>query len=117
MVRKRGRHIIDHLFQTVWPEVRDVDLHITPETFKSISKNIYKNLCEKWGDAHRVLCLLCLQDPDLDEYIVQLFKSHMIIPPKRPNAFGRFLSSLVKALSKPFRWRNKVHVILQTCVS
>lgn len=112
MVPERGCDISDHLFESVWPEVEDVDLHVTPETFKSLAKKIYKDLCKKWDDAHHVLCLLKLQDPDIDKYIVHLLKVHMTSPPKRPNAFCRFFSSLGKALSKPFRRRNKVGVLL-----
>ncbi|KAL7395072.1 hypothetical protein ABVT39_009634 [Epinephelus coioides] len=92
--------IINCLFEKIWAEVQGGDYDITPETFKSLDKTIFKDLCRFWGCAELVLVSLCQEQPEMD-YAVCTFARHLKTPQR--NNICRFFSSLGRVISKPFR--------------
>ncbi|KAL7402886.1 hypothetical protein ABVT39_021262 [Epinephelus coioides] len=75
---------------------------VLPETFKSLDKDVFKELCQHWGSAQMVLVSMNQDEPRVDNYIASTFKCHLMTPAKRPNAISRFFSRVGKVISKPF---------------
>ncbi|KAL7402320.1 hypothetical protein ABVT39_013121 [Epinephelus coioides] len=61
---------------------------ILPETFKSLDKDVFKDLCQHWGSAQMVLVSMNQDEPRVDNYIASTFKCHLMTPAKRPNAIS-----------------------------
>ncbi|KAJ4925712.1 hypothetical protein JOQ06_018432 [Pogonophryne albipinna] len=61
---------------------------------------VHKDLCKKWGNAEIVLVALCLERPDVVDYIVSTFKNRLMKPPKKGSTISRFCSSVAKDFSK-----------------
>lgn len=92
---------IDRLFNKIWAEVEGADFDISPGTFKSLDKAVFKDLCEFWGCAELVLLSMNQGEQEID-HIARTFKHHLKTPPKQRSAICRFFSSLGQAISKPF---------------
>ncbi|KAL7396891.1 hypothetical protein ABVT39_013119 [Epinephelus coioides] len=92
--------IINCLFEKIWAEVQGADYDITPETFKSLDKTIFKDLCRFWGCAELVLVSLCQEQPEMD-YAVCTFTRHLKTPQR--STICRFFSSLGRVISNSFR--------------
>ncbi|KAL7401802.1 hypothetical protein ABVT39_004770 [Epinephelus coioides] len=97
-----SRLIADRLFQNIWAEIEGEDFEILPETFKSLDKGVFKDLCQHWGSAQMVLVSMNQDEPRVDNYIASTFKRNLMTPAKRPNAISRFFSSVGKVISQPF---------------
>lgn len=107
MIPENKNELINHLFECIWAEVEGTDIHITYETILCLCKKIYKDLLKDKGE-HSLMSSLTLQCPLTQDYLVSVFKLHLIEQPKKPHAIIRFFSSLGRALSYPFRCRNRV---------
>ncbi|XP_049930228.1 uncharacterized protein LOC126408605 [Epinephelus moara] len=101
------RLIADRLFENIWAEIEGEDFEILPKTFKSLDKNVFKDLCQHWGSAQIVLVSMNQDEPRVDNYIASTFKRHLMTPAKRPNVISRFFSRVGKVISQPFTARHR----------
>ncbi|KAK1883699.1 Ergochrome cluster transcriptional regulator [Dissostichus eleginoides] len=88
------------LLKKIWAAVEGTDFKITSDTCIHHDKAVHKDLCKKWGSAEIVLVALCLERPDVVDYIVSTFKNRLMKPPKKGSTISRFCSSVAEDFSK-----------------
>ncbi|XP_059190509.1 uncharacterized protein LOC131972802 isoform X1 [Centropristis striata] len=90
-------HIIERLIEKTWADVGGEDFEITPETFKTLDKIVFKNLCRKWGSTDDVLVSMELEEAAFEDYVACSIKYLLLTPPKSKS------SKFVSFFCKPFK--------------
>lgn len=110
MLPEKKDDMTNRLFDRIWAEVHQVELFVTVKNLKSMSMKIYKQLCKMWASADQLLCLVIAQDPNTEIYIASVFKGHLTSPTAKPGYLRSLLSSLGRAVTRPFRNTDKTHI-------
>lgn len=108
--------IKQRMFEKTWAKVEGATYDITPETFKHLHKDVFKDLCEEWGCAENVLAAMSLGNPIFEKHIASTFKAHLTRP-KQHYTISRLFSSMRKAVSNTVRWSSKFLSFLDTLIS
>lgn len=107
MLPEKKDDMTNRLFQRIWAEVQQAQLFVTVKNLKSTSIKIYKQLCKMWSSSDQLLCLLIAQDANTELYITSVFMGHLTSPAAKPGYFRNLLSSLGRAVTRPFRNTDK----------
>ena len=103
---KNAEDFIDRLLEKTWAQVEGVDLYTATKTLKNLDKDIFQDVCKKWGSAEDMLVSVILGEPALEDFIACCFKAHLMKSQKTG-----FFSSVCKAISNFCRRRNRGSVI------
>ncbi|KAK2920728.1 hypothetical protein Q8A73_000213 [Channa argus] len=85
--------IVDHLLEKTRAQLENIDLDMSEKTFKQLSKVIFKHLHKKTGCPSRLLLLMELRDPQIEESLVSFLKQHVTQPPEQQSTWSRFFSN------------------------
>lgn len=96
-----------HLFDKTWVQIKEIDFDISQKTSKNLDKTIFKELCKKYDCVEMLLESMKSRKPEIEKCIISSLK-HYATQPKRHSTISRFFSSVGKAISNVFRWRNRV---------
>lgn len=103
MMPENRYDIMKSLFEKVWAEVQEAQLHISKDTFKSLDQLVHQGLCVKVGSPELVLFLMNCEDQVIVEHLIWIIQKQLGLPPKQPNAIQGFISSVSTVLSRSFR--------------
>lgn len=96
--------LLNGLFKSVWLEVRNEKLCITPKTFKKLDETIHCGLCKKYG-LIQVVDLMNSVHPIVVGFLISFIRQKLLTPNRKnnPNHVHRFLSNVGRHLKKSFR--------------
>ncbi|KAI9520456.1 hypothetical protein NQZ68_017157 [Dissostichus eleginoides] len=95
--------IVESLLEKVWAKVEGQSFTVTPDTFQTLDKVVYKDLVRIWGCAESVVVTFNMEGSSEENCIASIFKARLMSQPKKRGAVCKFLRSVGKAISKPFR--------------
>ncbi|KAL3047866.1 hypothetical protein OYC64_021933 [Pagothenia borchgrevinki] len=95
--------IVESLLEKVWAKVEGESFTVTPDTFQTLDKLVYKDLVRIWGCAESVLVIFNMEGSSEENCIVSIFKARLMRQPKKLGAVCKFFRSVGKAICKPFR--------------
>ncbi|KAK1896636.1 3-ketoacyl-CoA thiolase [Dissostichus eleginoides] len=73
------------------------------KTSETLDKVVYKDLVRIWGCAESVVVTFNMEGSSEENCIASIFKARLMSQPKKRGAVCKFLRSVGKAISKPFR--------------
>ncbi|KAF3707062.1 hypothetical protein EXN66_Car000234 [Channa argus] len=86
--------IVDHLLEKTRARLEDINFAMSKKQIKQLSKAIFKQLHKKTGCPSRLLLLMHLRDPQIEESLVSLLK-HLTHPPEQQSTWSSFFSMLL----------------------
>ncbi|XP_034747628.1 uncharacterized protein LOC117956605 [Etheostoma cragini] len=102
---KNTQDFLDRLLTKTWAQVEGVDFNTTTKTFRNLDKDIFQDVCKKWGCAEEILVSVTLGEQELEDSIACCFKHHLMKSQKTG-----FFASMCKAISNFCSSRNRVGV-------
>ncbi|KAK5931281.1 hypothetical protein CgunFtcFv8_027442 [Champsocephalus gunnari] len=95
--------IVESLLEKVWAKVEGESFTVTPDTFRTLDKVVYKDLVRIWGSAESVLVMFNMAGSSDENCVASIIKARLMRQPKKRRAVCKFFHSVGKAISKPFR--------------
>nr|XP_033933759.1 uncharacterized protein LOC117441847 [Pseudochaenichthys georgianus] len=95
--------IVESLLEKVWAKVEGESFTVTPDTFQTLDKAVYKDLVRIWGSAESVLVMFNMAGSSDENCVASIIKARLMRQPKKRRAVCKFFHSVGKAISKPFR--------------
>ncbi|KAK5907713.1 hypothetical protein CesoFtcFv8_005531 [Champsocephalus esox] len=95
--------IVESLLEKVWAKVEEESFTVTPDTFRTLDKVVYKDLVRIWGSAESVLVMFNMAGSSDENCVASIIKARLMRQPKKRRAVCKFFHSVGKAMSKPFR--------------
>ncbi|KAK5907721.1 hypothetical protein CesoFtcFv8_005538 [Champsocephalus esox] len=95
--------IVESLLEKVWAKVEEESFTVTPDTFRTLDKVVYKDLVRIWGSAESVLVMFNMAGSSDENCVASIIKARLMRQPKKRRAVCKFFQSVGKAMSKPFR--------------
>ncbi|KAK5931273.1 hypothetical protein CgunFtcFv8_027435 [Champsocephalus gunnari] len=95
--------IVESLLEKVWAKVEGESFTVTPDTFRTLDKVVYKDLVRIWGSAESVLVMFNMAGSSDENCVASIIKARLMRQPKKRRAVCKFFHSAGKAMSKPFR--------------
>ncbi|KAF3834741.1 hypothetical protein F7725_027299 [Dissostichus mawsoni] len=95
--------VVESLLEKVWAKVEGQSFTVTPDTFQTLDKVVYKDLVRIWGCAESVVVTFNMEGSSEENCVASIFKARLMSQPKKRGAVCKFLRSVGKAISKPFR--------------
>lgn len=95
--------LLDSLFESIWPQVKDEKLCITRNSFRKLDKIIHCGLCKKYG-LIEVMTLQNALHPGVVEFLISFIKNKLMTPDRKKdrNRMKRFLSNVGYHLENSF---------------
>lgn len=96
--------LLDSLFESIWPEVKDEKICITHNSFKKLDETIHRGLCQKYG-LIEVMTLMSGPHPTIVEFLICFIRKKLMTPGRKKNRnhVKRFLSTVGSHLENSFR--------------
>ncbi|KAM8838827.1 uncharacterized protein ACB058_015441 isoform 1-T1 [Synchiropus picturatus] len=76
---KNPEIIINKLFAAAWAEVQNMAFSVTPDRFERIVQEIFIELSKRWGTADKILVMMKMQKPELEEIVVKALKTQLLV--------------------------------------
>lgn len=96
--------LLDSLFESIWPEVKDEKICITHNSFRKLDETIHRGLCKKYG-LIEVMTLTSALHPAIVEFLISFIRKKLMTPDRKKNwnHVKRFLSTVGSHLENSFR--------------
>lgn len=94
--------LLDSLFESIWPEVKNEKICITHNSFRKLDETIHRGLCKKYG-LIEVITLTNTLHPVIVEFLISFIRKKLMTPDRKKNHVKRFLSSVGSHLENRFR--------------
>lgn len=96
--------LLDSLFESIWPEVKDEKICITHNSFRKLDEAIHRGLCKKYG-LIEVMTLTSALHPAIVEFLISFIRKKLMTPDRKKNwnHVNRFLSTVGNHLENSFR--------------
>lgn len=95
--------LLDSLFESIWPEVKDEKICITHNSFRKLDETIHRGLCKKYG-LIEVMTLTNAMHPGVVEFLISFIRNKLMTPDRKKNHVKRFLSTVGSHLEKSFHF-------------
>lgn len=95
--------LLDSLFESIWPAVKDEKICITDDSFRKLDETIHRELCKKYG-LIEVMNLTSVLHPAIVEFLVSFIKKKLMTPDRKKNwnHVKRFFSTVGSHLENSF---------------
>lgn len=95
--------LLDSLFESIWPKVRNEKICITHKSFRKLDETIHRGLCKKYG-LIEVMTLTSALHPAIVDFLISFIRKKLLTPDrtKNWNHMKRFLSTVGSQIENSF---------------
>lgn len=100
---ENSEELLDSLFESIWPEVKDEKICITHNSFRKLDETIHRGLCKKYG-LIEVMTLTSALHPAVVEFLIFFIRKKLMTPDRKKNRnhVKRFFSTVGSHLKNSF---------------